>query len=167
MTTKKKVSAKKISKIKLLLTDVDGVLTDGGMYYTEEGLVMKKFNVKDGMGVYLLQQKGIETGIISTDNSPILKARGKRLKLSICYDSILDKKAKLDEICKERNLSYDEVAFIGDDVNDCEILNKVGFSAAPSDAVDAVISIVDYVCSKKGGEGAFREIAELILKHKK
>ncbi len=167
MSSKKRFSSKKISKIKLLLTDVDGVLTDGGMYYTEEGLVMKKFNVKDGMGVYLLRLKGIETGIISTDTSPILKARGERLKLELCFDSITDKKKKLDEICKERNLDYDEVAFIGDDVNDCEILRSVGFSAAPCDAVTDVLSIVDYICEKKGGDGAFREIAELILKHKK
>lgn len=167
MSTKKRISAKKISNIKLLLTDVDGVLTDGGMYYTKEGLVMKKFNVKDGMGVYLLRQKGVETGIISTDSSPILKVRGERLQLSLCFDSVTDKKKKLDEICRKRNLTYEEVAFIGDDVNDCEILRTVGFSAAPFDAVDEVISIVDYVCKKSGGDGAFREIAELILKYKK
>jgi YrbI family 3-deoxy-D-manno-octulosonate 8-phosphate phosphatase len=157
----------KISKIKIVLTDIDGVLTDGGLYYTDEGLVMKKFFVRDGMGAVLLKENGLEVGILSSDKSEIATARGKRLNLELVYYGVKDKRQVLDEICFLRNVKMENLAFIGDDVNDVEALKAVGLSACPKDAVESVGSIVDYVCKKEGGRGAFRELADLILKSKK
>ncbi len=156
----------KLKKIKMVITDVDGVLTDGGLYYTADGLVIKKFNVKDGMGTVLLKEKGIICGIISTDISPVITKRGERLKLDFTYIGIHDKKAKMLELCDEYGILPEEVAFIGDDVNDIGIIQSVGVSAAPSDAVDKIIDMVDYICVREGGKGAFRELADLVLKHK-
>jgi 3-deoxy-D-manno-octulosonate 8-phosphate phosphatase (KDO 8-P phosphatase) len=153
----------KISKIKIVLTDIDGVLTDGGLYYTDEGLVMKKFFVRDGMGAVLLKENGLEVGILSSDKSEIATARGKRLNLELVYYGVKDKRQVLDEICFLRNVKMENLAFIGDDVNDVEALKAVGLSACPKDAVESIGSIVDYVCQKEGGRGAFRELADLIL----
>lgn len=156
----------KIKKIKLVLTDVDGVLTDGGMYYTEQGQVMKRFNVKDGMGVVRLQKAGFEVGIISTDKSKIIQARGEKLKLNIIRYGVKDKKETLLEICKKKHLSPEEVAFVGDDVNDISIIETAGFTACPNDSFEEIKKMVDYVCKSNGGYGAFREFAELIIKER-
>ncbi len=166
MTFTDKNILKKLKGVRLVITDVDGVLTDGGLYYSAEGLVMKKFNVKDGMGTKLLSDIGIETGIITTDGetSDLIKKRAERLKLSFLYTGIWDKEIKLKEICTEKKISLENVAFIGDDVNDLSIINDVGVSFAPSDAAADVRDAVDVVLSKKGGEGAFRELADLIIK---
>lgn len=160
----KEITKLRAAKIKLVITDIDGVWTDGGLYYTAEGLIMKRFNVKDGMGVNRLRDNGIETGIISGDNSPIIKTRGEKLKLELIYLGIADKKKALDEICTIRNYRYENIAFIGDDVNDLCLIEHVGISAAPVDAVDEILDSVDYICSRKGGDGAFREFAEIMLK---
>lgn len=156
----------KISKIKIVLTDVDGVLTDGGLYYTEAGQVMKKFNVKDGLGSVVLKKNGYQTGIISSDNVEIIKTRGERLNMDYIYYNSRDKIKSLDEICQKNSCSYENVAFIGDDLNDLEILKVVGFSAAPHDSVEEVLEIVDYICKKEGGKGAYREFVDLIMKDK-
>ena len=153
----------KISKIKIVLTDIDGVLTDGGLYYNDEGIVTKKFFVKDGMGAVLLKEKGIEVGIVTSDNSDIAIARGKRLKLDLVYNSVKDKKEIMNEVCFVRNLNPGNIAFIGDDVNDLGILQMVGLSACPNDAVNEVKNVVDYICKKDGGKGAFRELADMII----
>jgi YrbI family 3-deoxy-D-manno-octulosonate 8-phosphate phosphatase len=153
----------KIRKIKLVLTDIDGVWTDGGLYYTKDGMIMKRFNVKDGMGVNRLRERGIETGIVSGDSSEVITIRGQRLKLDLIYIGVRDKKQALDEICGLRNLKYENIAFIGDDVNDIEILQNAGLTAAPADAMDEIIEMVDYVCKRRGGDGAFREFVEFIL----
>jgi len=153
----------KIKKIKLLITDVDGVLTDGGLYYTIEGMVMKRFQVKDGMAVHLLRGKGIDVAIVSGDASDIGIIRGQRLGIELLYKNISDKKQTLDEICKLKNLTYDEIAYIGDDVNDIEAIKHVAISAAPADAANDVLELVDYRCEKKGGQGAFREFADFLL----
>ena len=153
----------KISKIKIVLTDVDGVLTDGGLYYTDEGMVMKRFYVRDGMGAVLLKDKGIEVGILTSDKSDIAKARGQRLNFDLVYSGIKNKKEALEEICAARKIKPENIAFIGDDVNDIEALKIVGLSACPADAIDSVSSFVDYVCKKEGGKGAFREFADLFL----
>jgi YrbI family 3-deoxy-D-manno-octulosonate 8-phosphate phosphatase len=157
----------KISKIKIVLTDIDGVLTDGSLFYTDEGLVMKKFFVRDGMGAVLLKDNGLEVGILTSDKSETATARGKRLNLELVYYGVKDKRKVLDEICFLRNVKLENLAFIGDDVNDIEALKAVGLSACPQDAIESVSSIVDYVCQKEGGRGAFRELADLILKDKK
>ena len=150
----------------MVITDVDGVLTDGGLYYSSEGLVMKKFNVKDGMGVRLLRNSGILTGIITTDgdSNQLINKRVERLKLDFLYTGVWDKESKLKEACIKYNLNLENVAFIGDDVNDLSIMKEVGFSTAPSDAVVEVLDVVDLVLQKKGGEGVFRELADLIIK---
>lgn len=153
-----------LKKIKILLTDVDGVLTDGGLYYSGEGLHLKKFNVKDGMGVVLLKQQGIMTGIVSSDDSQIIKTRAERLKMEIIITASKNKLESLNQVCNEYNILPENIAFIGDDVIDIEILKAVGFSCAPADAMSQVLDIVDYVCTKKGGEGCFREVAELLMK---
>ncbi|MFH0736403.1 MAG: HAD hydrolase family protein [bacterium] len=155
----------KIKKIKLVIMDVDGVLTDGGLYYSSDGLIIKKFNVKDGMGAVLLKQKGIICGIMSTDVSPIITQRGERLKLDFTYIGIWNKKQKMLDLCDEYGIEAENVAFIGDDVNDLEIIGSVGVSACPADAVDEVLNKAEYICSKRGGDGAFRELAEIILKN--
>lgn len=153
-----------LSKIKIVITDVDGVLTDGGLYYTSDGLVMKKFNVKDGMGMKLLRDAGIKNGIITTDTSELIRIRGERLKVDYIYLGVWDKENKLLEICKNENLLPENTAFIGDDVNDIGIIKAAGFSACPSDAVPQIKEIVDLVLPTKGGQGAFREFADLVLK---
>ncbi len=155
----------KIQKIKLVVSDVDGVLTDGSLYFSENGLELKKFNVKDGLGFVLLQNAGIKTGIITTDNSPIINARAKRFKPTFLVSGTWEKPEALHKQLVELNITIDETAYIGDDVNDSEILGEVGFSAAPSDAVEKIKNRVDYICKAKGGEGAFRELADLILAH--
>ncbi len=155
----------KIQKIKLVVSDVDGVLTDGSLYFSENGLELKKFNVKDGLGFVLLQNAGIKTGIITTDKSPIINARAKRFKPTFLISGTWEKLNALHEQLAELNITLDETAYIGDDVNDLEILSEVGFSAAPSDAVEKIKNKVDYICKAKGGEGAFRELADLILAH--
>ncbi len=153
----------KIKNIKLLITDVDGVLTDGGLYYTVEGLVMKRFQVKDGMAVHLLRANGIEVAIVSGDASDIGVVRGQRLGIELIYKNISDKKQTLEEICKLKNISFDNIAYIGDDVNDIDAMKSVAISAAPGDAVNEVLELVDYRCEKKGGEGAFREFADFLI----
>jgi len=164
--TKKEITSK-LKRIKILLTDIDGVLTDGGLYYTEEGMVMKKFFVRDGMGTSLLHKAGIQTGVISTDVSPIADTRAERLKMNFIYTGIWEKEKALEEICEKTKLLPENIAFIGDDVNDLLILQKVGFAACPKDARDEVKKLVHYSCKKKGGKGAYREVAELILKNHK
>ncbi len=159
----KKELISKLAEIKLLVSDVDGVLTDGGLYYSAAGLVMKKFNVKDGMAVRLLKEVGVETAIISTDTADIIEARAKRLKINYLYTGSWDKEEKLKQICSDLKIPAENSAFIGDDLNDIGIINYVGISACPSDAAKKIINMVDYVCTKKGGEGVFREFAELII----
>lgn len=157
------IPVESIKKIKLIITDIDGVWTDGGLYYTKDGLVMKRFQVKDGMGVNLAREMGIETAIISGDASEIAVVRGQKLKIELIYKDISNKKQVLDEICRLRNIKYENVAYIGDDVNDLEVIRSVGVSAAPNDAVEPVLESVNYICNKKGGQGAFRELVDYII----
>ena len=153
----------KAAKIVLLLTDVDGVLTDNGVYYGAEGEVLKKFSVRDGMGVERLRNAGIETGIVTGETSPSVKKRAEKLNISELHLGSKDKAAVLKEILERKNLQPFQIAFIGDDVNDLSMIHEVGFSACPNDAMPSVSSVVDYVCVNKGGQGAFREFAEFII----
>lgn len=160
---KKSLSSADFKKIKLLLTDIDGVWTDGGLYYTVEGQNMLKFNVKDGMGVNLLRLKGIETGIITGNASEVVLTRAKKLKLEIINIGIPDKIIVYEKILADRNLKDENIAYIGDDVNDLELMARAAITAAPCDAMPVVLDAVDYICERKGGDGSFREFAELIL----
>lgn len=154
---------RKLSKIKLFATDVDGVLTDGGLFYSEEGLALKKFHVKDGMAVKLLRDYGIETAIITSDYMQMPIKRAERLRIKYCYIGTWEKLEKLKEICDELNITLNECAYIGDDINDLEVIQKVGVSFAPSDAVNTIKKNVDIICETPGGRGAFREAAEYII----
>ncbi len=156
----------KCKKIKIVLTDVDGVLTDGGMYYTDAGDIMKKFHVLDGMGVTLLRKNNIPTIIVSKENNRIVKQWATRMKIKKLYQGIIQKESILENICKTFRVTLEEIAYIGDDVNDVELLKRVGLSATPSNGVNETRKVSDYICKKEGGYGAFREFAELILKNK-
>ena len=159
---KKELKAK-INKIKLVITDVDGVLTDGGMYYTKEGDIMKKFHARDGMGVTLLRKNKIPTIIVTKEKNQIIKNWAKKMKIKKVYDGIQEKEKVLEKICKEFSVKSFEVAYIGDDINDLQLLKIVGFSAVPHDGHDIVKKNTDYTCKNNGGNTAFREIADLIL----
>jgi len=154
----------KAKKIKLLLTDNDGVLTDNGVYYGENGEVLKRFSIRDGMGVERLKKLcGVETGIITGETSPSVRKRAEKLAITELYLGIKDKAALLNDIVWRKNINPDEIAFIGDDVNDLLIMEKIGLSACPGDAMPQVVKQVDYICNNKGGNGAFREFAEFII----
>lgn len=150
--------------IKLLLTDCDGVLTDGGVYYGENGEVLKKFNIRDGMGVERLRNlAGIETGIITGELSPSVAKRAEKLKITQLHLGSKDKPYVLRKIMVETGIRSEEIAYIGDDCNDLEIMALVGFTACPADAMGFVKEKVNYICQSKGGEGCFREFAELLI----
>lgn len=153
-------------KIKLVITDVDGVLTDGGMYYTAKGDIMKRFHVRDGMGVTLLRKSNIPTIIVTKEQTPMVRQWAKRMKIKRLFDGVMQKEKMLKEICAQFSVEQDEIAYIGDDINDVELLKLVGFAAVPNDAISAAKESSNYVCTKKGGEGAFREVAEIILSAK-
>lgn len=150
-------------KVKLFLTDCDGTLTDGGMHYTADGDVMKKFNSRDGVGLQLLKEHGILTGIITGENSRIVRTRGVKLGLDEILIGIQDKVTALHAICQKYNISTSEVAYIGDDLNDIGILKSVGIAICPADAAQPVRELVGYVTKQLGGYGAVREAAEYVL----
>ncbi len=156
----------KAKNIKMFLTDVDGVLTDGGMYYTENGDIMKKFHTRDGMGVTLLKKKKIPTIIITKENTKFVKQWAKNMKIEKLYDGIQKKEELVNKICVSYNVKLEELAYIGDDVNDLALLKKVGLSATPADGISEAKKICDYTCTLKGGEGAFRELVDLVLETK-
>ena len=157
---------KNTKKIKVFLSDVDGTLTDAGMYYSESGEELKKFNTRDGKGFELLKKTGIKVGIITSEDTTIVERRAKKMKLDYLFQG-LEHKGKLDvalEICKNEGISLEEIAYIGDDVNCIELLESVGLAACPSDSVLSVKKISNInVMTKKGGGGAVREFSEIIL----
>ncbi|MEA5129295.1 MAG: HAD-IIIA family hydrolase [Proteiniphilum sp.] len=148
---------------KLVITDIDGVWTDGGMYYTADGDVMKKFSVRDGWGVSMLRRHGIDTVIMTGENSEVVMQRARKLSIDQCHIGVRDKLGLAKSICEERRISLQDVAFIGDDINDLPLLRAVGLSATPADASDYIQREVDYVTQTRGGQGAFREFVEKIL----
>ena len=153
----------KLRRVRMLAMDVDGVLTDGGMYYSETGDELKKFNTRDGMGIKMLQFAGIVTAFITKEKTAIVERRGRKLAVPEIHQAADDKLSVLTRVIEKYGLSLDEVAYIGDDVNDLQTLLAVGFSAAPADAMPSVLRVVHYVCKKRGGEGAVREVGDLIL----
>src|SRR5438093_4361833 len=155
-----------LKRIRLVAMDVDGVLTDAGMYYSESGEELKKFNTRDGMGIKLLQAAGLVTALITMEETKLVTRRAEKLAIPEVHQGVRDKLAVMREMVARHGLTLQQVAYIGDDVNDLEVLNAVGFSAAPADALPAVRNAVDYVCRQRGGEGAVREVADLILEAK-
>lgn len=152
-----------LGRIRLFATDVDGVLTDAGMYYSESGDEWKKFNTRDGMGIKLLQKAGLITAIVTQERTKLVARRGEKLAIPEVHQGVMDKLSLVNEMAVRYSLTLEQIAYIGDDVNDLETLKAVGFSAAPADGMPAVVEAVDYVCRKKGGEGAVREVIEMIL----
>lgn len=153
----------KARKIRLVLTDSDGVLTDNGVYYSARGEEMKRFSIRDGMGVERLRLHGIETGIVTGETSPSVVKRAEKLQIVELHLGIRDKAAQLLEIMRRKQLRADEIAFLGDDINDREVLRMVGLSACPADATSFAREVADYRCQTNGGQGCFRELAELII----
>ena len=155
---------KRAAKIKLLLTDVDGVLTDTGVYYSANGEELKRFSIRDGMGIERLRElAGVETGIITRENSGIVESRARKLKIEELHLGVIEKGKTFDEILSRRNLTAEEVAFIGDDTNDIEIMGKAGLTACPNDATIFAKNVSDIIVKSRGGYGAVRDFAELII----
>lgn len=158
------VAPKELPEIKIFLTDCDGCLTDGGMYYSEKGDELKKFNTRDGMGFALLRQRGIITGIVTSEDVDLNRRRAEKLKLDILEADCKDKLSTIKRICDERGVALENVCYVGDDINDIEAIKAVGYSCCPADAIPEVKTIAKYVSKTKGGEGVLREIVEHIMK---
>lgn len=162
---KEKVSTgKQGHQIKMLLTDCDGCLTDGGMYYSENGDELKKFSTLDGMGFGLMREHGVICGIITGENTKLVQRRAEKLKLDVLKMGVQNKFATVQGLCVEKGISLEEVAYIGDDINDRELLEQVGFSASVPDALQEIQNIVDYVAVRQGGNGAVRDVIEHLLR---
>ena len=159
----KKELLKKCKKIKVVLTDVDSVLTDGGMYYTECGDEIKKFNVRDGAGVVLLKASGILVGAMTGESSLLVTRRMKKMGMQFVLTGSRNKKDALVKFLSKHKYRQEDVAYIGDEINDFCLFGHLGVSFAVKDACDAIKEKVDYVLSTSGGQGALREVAELIL----
>ncbi len=154
----------KAQKIKLVAFDVDGVLTDGQIIYTDSGEELKAFNCKDGQGMNMLAHSGYITAIITARTSSIVERRAKDLSVTHTYQGAKNKIVALSEMLDMYGFSMDEVAYVGDDFPDICILDKVGLACCPIDAVEEVKSVCHFISDKKGGEGAVRDVANLILK---
>jgi len=158
------VARLKAKALKLVITDVDGVLTDTGVYYSVDGELMKRFSIRDGMGVERLRtQCNVDTGVMTGENSAAVMKRAEKLKITRYFPGIKDKKATILEFFDDYGFSADDIAFIGDDYNDVDVIGVAGFTACPSDAMPYIKTLVDYVCDVPAGYGAFRDFAELII----
>jgi 3-deoxy-D-manno-octulosonate 8-phosphate phosphatase (KDO 8-P phosphatase) len=156
-------SLRALRRIKMLLLDVDGVMTDGGLYYSGEGIELKRFHAHDGYGIVRAHEQGIRIGLISGRSSPIVEARARVLKIDDVYLDAMDKVTPFRELQRKYGFTEEQTAFIGDDLFDLPLLEIVGFSAAPANAMAGVKRRVDYVTRMAGGNGAVREVVDLIL----
>ena len=148
---------------KLILTDIDGVWTDGGMYYDATNVELKKFNTYDSAGVLFAHNLHIPVGIITGENTQIVQRRADKLKVDYCYLGVKDKLSVVKNLCKELSITLAQVAYIGDDLNDMDVLSKVGFAGVPVSAPEYVKQLANVPLSIKGGEGVFREFVEMII----
>lgn len=156
-----------LRKIKLLVLDVDGVLTDAGMYYGEGEEELKKFNTRDGKGIELIRNMGIKTVFITNEKTLLVERRAKKLKIDFLFQGVSDKVAVLKKLMEDNNMTPEDVAYIGDDINDMDAMKAVGFSATPADGAKANKVIAAYVCKTKGGQGCVREVCDLLIEAKK
>ncbi len=154
----------KMRRVRALISDVDGVLTDGRIIVNSEGVESKQFDVRDGHGLKLLIRYGIDVILVTGRKSRTVEWRAADLGIAEIYQGVWDKGAVFEEIIKKRNLAPEETACIGDDVVDIPMMRRAGFSAAVADAVSEVVDVADYVASRPGGRGAVREICEMLLK---
>lgn len=157
-------AAGKAARVTLLLLDVDGVLTDGGIVYDDAGREIKRFHVRDGHGIKMLQRAGVAVGIITGRTSGVVAVRAKELGISLVRQGAVDKEAAWREILALRGCSPEATAYVGDDIVDLPLMKSVGFAAAPADAESYVLEAADFVSSRAGGQGAVREIVEFILR---
>ncbi len=164
MTVSKNELIEKAKKIKLLLLDVDGVMTDGRLIYATDGVEIKNFDVNDGLGIFLIKKSGLKCVILTARESKAVLKRAKELDIDKVYHNFHYKIQAYDDIKKTFKVQDEEICFMGDDLIDIPILKRVGFSAAPVNAVGSVREIVDFVSEKKGGRGAVRELCEFVLK---
>ena len=155
---------RRLRRVRAVVLDVDGVLTDGGMYYTEAGEVMKKFNTRDGMGIALLIKTGVKVALISGEKTDIITRRAEKMGVSDVYLGVENKITALNDFLAKHKLSADDVCYVGDDVNDIPPMERVLLAVAVNDAVEDVKEAANVILTKKGGEGAVREIVDLILK---
>lgn len=154
----------KIKNIKWLITDCDGVLTDNGVYYSERGEEMKRFSIRDGMGVERLRKlTSIDVAIVTGEDTMPLKKRAEKLKITELHTGIKNKLQVLEKFLEQKNISWDNIAYIGDDYNDYEVMVRVGLSACPADAMGEIKKNSNYLCVTNGGQGAFREFAEWLI----
>ena len=163
----KQIFIKKSKNIKLIATDIDGVWTDAKMHYTEDGEYMKSFSTYDGMATALLKNEKIEIAILTSENSQIVKSRAKKLGIKYVYINEKEKLFRIKYLCNRLNIGLDQVAYIGDDINDLEVLNNIGLSAMPCGSPILDIFNPNYITKRKGGDGAFREFVDLIIKYRK
>ena len=154
----------KASSVKLILLDVDGVLTDGAVVIDGDGTESKRFHIRDGIALVWAQRAGLKVGLLSARHSATTNHRAAQLGISLVHQGVASKAAAYDEILRDTAVTEAEVAYMGDDVVDLAVLGRAGLSAAPSDAVAEVRSCVDFVSSCRGGEGAVRELVEMILR---
>lgn len=154
----------KLKRIKMIVLDVDGVLTDGGIIIGSDGTEYKSFNVKDGSGISLGRHAGIRFAIISGRFSPVIGLRAKELKIEEVYQDAMVKAESYDELKAKFGYKDREICFIGDEIIDIPVFRKCGFSAAPADAVNEAKKAADYICKKKGGRGCVREVIDMVLK---
>ena len=159
----KKSLREKLQHIKILIMDVDGVMTDGRIIINDDGRETKNFDVRDGHGIKLVQRYGIEVALLTGRQSEVVKHRANELGITEVHQKIFNKKEVFAEILQKNNLNAYQAAFIGDDIIDIPVLKEAGFSATVADAIDIVKKTVDYVTKKKGGRGAVREVCEMLL----
>ena len=152
-----------MKEIKLILTDIDGVWTDGGMYYDQTGNEWKKFHTYDSAGVLFAHQMNIPVGIITGETTEIVKRRAEKLKVDFLYQGVRNKVEVANELCQQLGITLNEVAFIGDDLGDIELLKVVGVAGVPASAPAYVRKLTTIHLKKKGGEGVFREFVEALL----
>ena len=148
---------------KLILTDIDGVWTDGGMYYDENNTELKKFNTYDSAGVIFAHHLRIPVGIITGEDTKIVQRRADKLKTDYCFLGVKDKVKVAQDLCNQLNITMKEIAYIGDDINDIKLLKQTGWAGVPSSAPEYIKSLANVKLSAKGGDGAFREFVELII----
>lgn len=157
-------AAEKAARVRLFLTDVDGVLTDGGIAYDSGGREIKRFHVRDGHGIKMLQRAGVEVGIITGRKSEVVEVRAKELGISLVRQGATDKVEAWRRILEETGFSPAETSYVGDDIVDVPLLRKVGFAAAVADAEGYVLEAADFISSRPGGHGAVREIIEFVMR---
>jgi YrbI family 3-deoxy-D-manno-octulosonate 8-phosphate phosphatase len=153
---------RRFARVRLLVLDVDGVLTDAGMYYSESGDELKKFNTRDGHGIRLLQELGVPTAIVTREKTRIVERRAAKLRIEDVHQGVMDKLPVVKALCDKHGITADEACYVGDDLGDLEAMQLVGLPVAVRDAVPEIRRVARYVARRRGGEGAVREVCDLI-----